>query len=80
MGYSWNHAGVERAIEETMRSYPELLQRFEVAQARDSQDYTWHVDLDPLGERRIARLAWEMVEYGQIEEIAERLREAAPVW
>jgi hypothetical protein len=80
MGYSWNHDGVERAIEDTMRDYPELLQRFEVAQARDPQDYTWHVDLDPQGERRVARLAWEMVEYGQITEIAELLREAVPGW
>jgi hypothetical protein len=80
MGYSWNHDGVERAIEDTMRNYPELLQQFEVARARDPRDYTWHVDLDPQGERRVARLAWEMVEYGHIEEIAERLREAAPDW
>jgi hypothetical protein len=80
MGYTWNHDGVERAIEDTMRDYPELLQQFEVAPARDTQDYTWHVDLDPQGERRVARLAWEMVEYGQIGEIAERLREASPAW
>ena len=80
MGYAWNHDGVERAIEDTMRDYPDLLQRFEVAAARDPQDYTWHVALDPQGERRVARLAWEMVEYGQIAEIAERLREAAPGW
>jgi hypothetical protein len=80
MGYAWNHDGVERAIEDTMRDYPDVLQRYEVAAARDPQDYTWHVDLDPQGERRVARLAWEMVEYGQIAEIAERLREAMPAW
>ena len=55
MGYAWNHDGVERAIEDTMRDYPELLQRFEVAHRRDPQDFTWHVDLDPQGERRRSR-------------------------
>jgi hypothetical protein len=80
MSYTWTHDGVQRAVEDAMREHPDLLQRFEVAEARDSQDYTWHVDLDPLGERRVARLAWEMVEDGRLEAIAEELREAAPVW
>ena len=80
MGYAWNHDGVERAIEDAMLSYPELGQRYEVAAARDPQDYSWHVDLDPLGERRVARIGWEMVEYGLIDAIADRLREAAPAW
>jgi hypothetical protein len=71
---------VERAIEDTMRDYPDLAQHFEVALARDPQDYTWHVDLDPLGERRIAHLAWDLVEYGHLEAIAEKLREALPAW
>lgn len=80
MGYTWNHEGVERAVDETMRSYPELLERFEVADARDPGDFTWHVDLDPLGQRRVARIGWEMVEYGLIDAIAERIREAMPAW
>jgi hypothetical protein len=80
MGYAWSHDGVERAIADTMRDHPELAQPFEVASMRDPQDYTWHVDLDPLGERRVARLAWELVEYGQLDAIADKLREAAPVW
>ena len=80
MGYAWNHEGVERAIEDTMRDYPELLQRFEVAHRRDPQDFTWHVDLDLQGERRVARLGWEMIEYGQLDAIAERIREAETAW
>ena len=80
MGYAWTHDGVEHAVEDAMRDYPELLQRFWVAEARDPGDYSWHVELDPTGERRIARLAWEMVEYGRLEEIAEQLREAASAW
>ena len=63
-----------------MRDYPELLQRFEVAHRRDPQDFTWHVDLDPQGERRVARLGWEMIEYGQLDAIAERIREAETAW
>ena len=80
MGYVWSHEGVERAIEDTMRDHPDLVQRFEVAPLRDAQDYTWHVDLDPQGERRVARLAWDLVEYGLLEDIAEKLREASPAW
>jgi hypothetical protein len=80
MGYAWTHDGVQRAVEDAMRDYPELLERFAVAEARDPSDYTWHVELDPLGDRRIARLRWEQIEYGQLEAIAEQLREAAPVW
>jgi len=80
MGYAWNRDGVARAVEDTMRDHPELAQQFEVASLRDSQDYTWHVDLDPLGERRVARLAWELIEYGYLDDIAEKLREAAPAW
>ena len=80
MGYAWSHEGVERAIEDTMRDYPDLAQYFEVAPARDSQDYTWHVNLDPLGERRVARLAWDLVEYGRLDAIAEKLREAIRAW
>ena len=80
MGYAWSRDGVARAVEDTMRDHPELVQQFEVAPLRDSQDYTWHVDLDPLGERRVARLAWELIEYGYLDDIAEKLREAAPAW
>jgi hypothetical protein len=80
MGYSWTHEGVARAVEDAMRNYPDLLEQFEVAEARDSRDYTWHVELDPLGNRRIARLAWEMIEYGHLEEIADQIRDAAPAW
>lgn len=80
MGYSWTHDGVARAVEDAMRAYPDLLERFEVAGARDSQDFSWHVDLDPLGQRRIAHLTWEMIEYGRLESIAEQLREASMPW
>ncbi len=80
MGYAWSHEGVERAIEDTMRDYPDLTQHFEVAPTRDAQDYTWHVDLDPFGERRVARLGWELVEYGRLDDIAEKLRNATPAW
>ena len=80
MSYDWTHDGVSRAVEDAMRDYPELLERFDVADARDTRDYTWHVELDPLGNRRIARLTWEMVEYGRLEAIAEQLREAATDW
>jgi hypothetical protein len=80
MGYAWTHEGVQHAVEDAMRDYPELLERFMVADARDPRDYTWHVELDPLGIRRIARLLWEDVEYGRLDAIAEQLREAAPVW
>jgi hypothetical protein len=80
MGYAWNHDGVERAVEDAMREHPDLLQRYEIAAARDSSDFTWHVELDPLGERRVARLAWEMLEYGRLDDIAEQIREAKPAW
>ncbi len=80
MGYSWSRDGVLRAVEDAMREHPDLLERFEVAESRDSSDFTWHVDLDPYGERRVARLVWEAVEYGQLEMIAEQIREAAPAW
>ena len=33
MGYAWNHDGVERAIEDTMRDHPDLVQQFEETQA-----------------------------------------------
>ncbi len=77
VGYTWTHDGVARAVEDAMRDYPELLQRFWVADTRDARDYTWHVELDPAGERRLARLAWDLVEYGRLEAIAEQLRDAA---
>ena len=80
MGYAWNHDGVERAVDDAMREHPDLLQRYEVASARDCSDFTWHVELDPLGERRVARLAWEMLEYGRLEDIAEQIREAKSAW
>lgn len=80
MSYDWTHDGVGRAVEDAMRDYPELLERFDVADGRDSRDYTWHVELDPLGNRRIARLTWEMVSYGRLDAIAEQLREARADW
>jgi hypothetical protein len=77
MGYAWSRDGVEHAVEDAMREYPELLQRFWVETGRDPSDYTWHVELDTLGERRIARLSWELVEGGRLDAIAELLRDAA---
>jgi hypothetical protein len=79
MRYEWNRAGVDRAVEDAMREHPELEQRYWVAETRNSQDYTWHVELDPYGERRIARLTWEMVEAEDLEAIAAALSEAGSV-
>jgi hypothetical protein len=76
MRYEWNRSGVTRAVEDVMREHPELEQSFWVAEARDPNDYTWHVELDPDGERRIARLTWQMIEDDQLDEIAATLTEA----
>jgi hypothetical protein len=76
MRYEWNRAGIDRAVEDTMREYPELEQRYWVAEGRDSQDYSWHVELDPYGERRIARITWEMIEADDLDAIATALVEA----
>jgi hypothetical protein len=76
MRYAWNRSGVEAAVEDVMRLHPELVQPYWVAESRDSADYTWHVELDPTHERRIARVTWQMVEDEQLEEIAEALAEA----
>jgi len=77
MRYGWSRSGVEAAVEDVMRLHPELEQPYAVAESRDSNDYTWHVELDPTRECRIARLTWQMVEDEQLEEIADALAEAA---
>ncbi len=77
MRYGWSRMGVEAAVEDVMRLHPELVQPYWVAEGRDPDDYTWHVELDPARERRIARLTWQMVENEQLEEIAEALQAAA---
>jgi hypothetical protein len=77
MRYGWSKMGVEAAVEDVMRLHPELAQPYWVAEGRDSGDYTWHVELDPTQERRVARLTWQMVECENLEEIAEALQEAA---
>ena len=76
MLYEWSRAGVEHAVEDVMRRRPELQQPFRVAESRDGGDYTWHVELDPTRERRLARLTWRMIEEEQMEAIAEALEEA----
>jgi hypothetical protein len=68
---------VEAAVEDVMRLHPELEQPYTVAESRDSNDYTWHVELDPTRERRIAHVTWQMVEDERLEEIADALAEAA---
>jgi hypothetical protein len=75
--YEWSRAGVEHAVEDVMRGHPELEQPFRVAESRDNGDYTWHVELDPMRERRVARLTWQMIEDEQLAAIAEALEEAA---
>jgi hypothetical protein len=77
MLYEWSRTGVERAVEAVMRDHPELAQPFCVAESRDPGDYTWHVELDPTRERRVARLTWPMVADEQLEAIAAALQEAA---
>jgi hypothetical protein len=77
MRYEWSRVGIDRAVEDTMREHPELEARYWVAEARDPNDYTWHVELDPYGERRIARLSWEMIDDDDLEAIAAALAEAA---
>jgi hypothetical protein len=67
---------VEAAVEDAMRLHPELAQPYSVAEGRDPDDYTWHVELDPTQERRVARLTWQMVEYENLEEIAVALEDA----
>lgn len=76
MLYAWSRAGVEHAVEDVMRSHPELEQPFCVAESRDSGDCTWHVELDQTRERRIARMTWRMIEDEELEAIAEALGEA----
>lgn len=76
MRYEWNRAGVDRAVEDAMREHPELTEPYSVAEGRDSLDYTWHVELDPYGARRIARLQWAMIEHEDLEAIAVALAEA----
>jgi len=78
MRYEWSRAGIDRAVEDVMREHPELEERYWVAESRDPQDYTWHVELDPYGERRIARLTWEMIEEDDLEAIAAALADAEP--
>jgi hypothetical protein len=77
MRYGWTRMGVEAAVEDVMRLHPELAQPYWVAESRDADDYTWHVELDPQHDRRIARLTWQMIEDERMEEIAEALQEAA---
>jgi hypothetical protein len=77
MRYGWTRMGVEAAVEDVMRLHPELAQPYSVAESRDANDYTWHVELDPQHDRRIARLTWQMIEDEQLEEIADVLHEAA---
>jgi hypothetical protein len=79
MRYEWNRAGIDRAVEDAMREHPELAERYWVAESRDSNDFTWHVELDPYGERRIARLTWEMIDAEDLEEIAAALATAGEV-
>jgi hypothetical protein len=76
MRYGWSRTGVEAAVEDVMRLHPELTQPYWVAESRDPGDYTWHVELDPTRERRVAHLTWQMLEYEQLEAIAEALQEA----
>lgn len=76
MHYEWSRAGIDRAVEDAMREQPELLQRYWVAECRDSNDFTWHVELDPYGARRIARLTWEMVDDGDLIAITSALADA----
>jgi hypothetical protein len=76
MLYEWSRAGVEHAVEDMMRGHPQLQQPFRVAESRDGGDYTWHVELDPTRERRIARLTWRMIEDEQLDAIASAIEEA----
>lgn len=76
MRYQWSRSGVTRAVEDAMREHPELEQPFWVADSRDPNDFTWHVELDPYGARRIARLTWQMIEEDRLDEIAEALATA----
>jgi hypothetical protein len=76
MRYLWSRAGVEQAVEDVMRQRPELQQPFAVADCRDPVDCHWHVELDPLRDRKIARVSWQMIEYDQLDAIADALAEA----
>jgi hypothetical protein len=78
MIYEWTRAGVAHAVEDVMREHPELEQRFWVNERRDPDDFTWHVELDPDGECRVARLTWQMIAHEQREEIASAIAEAEP--
>lgn len=78
MRYEWNRAGVDRAVEDAMREHPELEQRYTVAEGRDPSDFTWHVELDPYGTRRIGRLTWEIIAEEDLDAIAAALEEAEP--
>jgi hypothetical protein len=79
--YPWTREGVAAAVDAAMDCWPRLRELFVVAEAPGEGSAaagTWDVRLDPHGTCRRARIRSAVVQAGELQQIAQALRAAAP--